>query len=130
MTVPRLQVFYDADCGFCTRSAQVLRLLDRSRRLELAPLHEAASVTPDAPPASRLLESLHVRDEQGRWTAGGAAWLAMTDVVPVLRPIGLVARLPVIRRLVEPVYEVIARNRHRISRLLGEDVCPVDRLPR
>ncbi|MBA2255056.1 MAG: DUF393 domain-containing protein [Chloroflexi bacterium] len=130
MSAARLMVFYDADCGFCTRSAQVLRMLDRAGRLELAPLHEAAELTPDAPPVARLLESMHVRDHHGRWSAGGTAWMRIADVLPLLRPLGLAARLPILRGLVEPVYDLVARNRHRLSHLLGDDVCAVDRLPR
>ena len=51
------------------------------------------------------------------------AWLAIAGVVPALLPLGLVARLPVVRSLVEPTYGLIARNRHRISRLLGDGEC-------
>lgn len=123
-------MFYDADCGFCWRSAAVLRMVDRARRLRLTPLQEAHHSAPDAPPIERLLQSMHVRDGQGRWEAGGAAWLTISDVVPLLHPLGIVARLPVIRGFVEPAYELVARNRHRLSRLLGDDACRIDRLPR
>jgi predicted DCC family thiol-disulfide oxidoreductase YuxK len=119
---PRLQVFYDADCGFCTRSAGLLRRIDRRGRLELIPLQEAGVAVPDAPPGDRLLDKMHVRDG-GRWSVGGAAWLRIAEVVPTLRPLAILARLPFVHPFVEPVYRVIARNRHRISRLLGDDAC-------
>jgi predicted DCC family thiol-disulfide oxidoreductase YuxK len=125
-----LVVFYDGDCGFCTRSARVLRVLDRPHRLTLAPLHEAPAAFADAPPMDRLLESMHVRDARGRWTDGGAAWLRIADVVPLLRPLAVAGRLPVLRRLVEPAYTLVAANRHRISRWTGDRACHVDRLPR
>lgn len=117
----RLTVLFDSDCGFCTRSAGVLRRLDRARRLDLVPLQGAA--LKDAPPERLLIERLHVRDAAGAWSAGGAAWLRIAAAVPALRPLAWFAPLPFIRSLVEPVYAVIANNRHRLSRLLGDDAC-------
>jgi predicted DCC family thiol-disulfide oxidoreductase YuxK len=124
---PELDVFYDADCGFCTRTAALLRRVDRSGRLRLMPLQRATEITADAPPEDRLLEEMHVRDSSGRWVAGGAAWLQIAHVVPLMKPLAFVAELPVLRSLVEPAYAVIARNRHRISRLMGDGDCSLDR---
>jgi predicted DCC family thiol-disulfide oxidoreductase YuxK len=118
----RLTVLFDADCGFCTRSASLLRRLDRGQRLDLVPLQAAAALA-DAPPERVLLERMHVRESTGRWSIGGAAWLRIADVVPALRPLAWFARLPFIRPLVEPVYAVIANQRHRLGRLLGDDAC-------
>jgi predicted DCC family thiol-disulfide oxidoreductase YuxK len=66
---------------------------------------------------------MHVRDAAGRWSIGGAAWLRIADALPALRPLAWFARLPFMRPLVEPVYAVIANNRHRLSRVLGDDAC-------
>jgi predicted DCC family thiol-disulfide oxidoreductase YuxK len=118
----QLTVLFDGDCGFCTRSARLLRRLDRGRRLDLVPLQGAAGL-PDAPPQRALLERMHVRDAAGGWSAGGAAWVRIADAVPALRPLAWFAGLPFIRPLVEPVYAVVANNRQRLSRLLGDDTC-------
>lgn len=126
----RLQVLYDADCGFCTRTARLLRRVDRSDRLELVPLQRARSVVPDAPSEDRLLDRMHVRDGEGHWSIGSEGWLRIADAVPALRPLALLARLPFVRTFVEPVYAAVARNRHRISRLLGDDACPTPRTAR
>lgn len=119
----RLQVLYDADCGFCTRTARLLRRLDRSARLELVPLQGARSVVPDAPSEDRLLDRMHVRDGEGHWSIGSEGWLRIAGAVPALRPLAILAHLPFVRPFVEPVYALIARNRHRISRLFGDDAC-------
>ena len=125
MSSTYLRVFFDADCGFCAHSASVLRRLDSNHRLALVPLQRAAEVAPDAPELGVLLASMHVRDSTGRWSVGGAAWLRIADEIPLLRPLAFLARLPGLRRLVEPAYAVVARNRHRISRLLGDDACSI-----
>jgi len=121
-----LLVLYDADCGICTHSARLLRRLDRGHRLDLAPLQVATRLA-DAPPPAVLGEALHVRDAAGRWAVGGAALVRIGRALPLLRPFALVAGLPGIRRLVEPAYRLVARNRHRISRGLGLTACRVDR---
>lgn len=120
-----LTVFYDTDCGFCSHSAAVLRKLDRHHRIDLMPLNQAAWAVADAPPEAQLLELMHARDGSGRWFIGGQAWLRIADELPLLRPIGWIGRLPLIRHLVEPVYAVVARNRHNLSRLLGDDACSI-----
>ena len=58
-------------------------------------------------------------DAQGRWTTGGEAWLRIMDLVPVLRPLALIGRLPGVRALVEPAYDLVAAHRHELGRLLG-----------
>jgi predicted DCC family thiol-disulfide oxidoreductase YuxK len=119
----RLTVLFDADCGFCSRTAEVLRRLDRHRGLELIAVQRAHLVRPDAPPEARLLETIHVRDAGGTWATGGAAWVRIAAAVPWLRPLSLVARVPLLDRLVEPVYRLVARNRHLLSRAFGADAC-------
>ena len=122
---PRLLVLYDADCGLCTHSARLLRRLDPGGRLQLVPLRAVTGI-PGAPPVEALIQALHVRAPDGRWSAGGAACLEISREIALLRPFGRLARLPVVRRLVEPTYARIAANRLRISRLLRLDACRVD----
>lgn len=129
-TGPELTVFYDADCGFCSHSAAVLRALDRGGRLDVVPLTGAATRFPDAPPVEHLMDRMHVRARSGRWFIGGQAWIRIADGVPLMRPLGHVARLPLIRSLVEPVYTTVARNRHNLSRLLGDEACAIQPAPR
>jgi predicted DCC family thiol-disulfide oxidoreductase YuxK len=122
-----LDVFYDADCGFCTRTAVLLHRVDRGQRLRLVPLQRATDIAPDAPAEDQLVQEMHARDASGQWFAGGAAWLKIAHLVPLMKPLAFVGELPLIGSLVEPTYAVIARNRHRISRLMGDGDCSLDR---
>ena len=119
-----LTVFYDGDCGFCEQCALLLRRLDRGHRLRLLPRQHAASVFPSAPSPADLRASMHVVDAADRWERGGAAWLWIAHTVPQLRPLARLAELPLIRWAIEPVYALVARNRHRISGLVGLHACP------
>lgn len=124
-TERRVLVLYDADCGICTHTARILRRLDRARRLDLTALQTAAE-RQDTPSLEVLLRSIHVRGAGEPWSVGGAAFVRISREIGVLRPLGLLASLPLLRRLVEPAYGFVASNRHRISRLLGLGVCAVD----
>lgn len=117
-------VLYDADCGLCSRSAQALRILDARHRLELVPLQRAPALAePGLPPAAELREALHMRDGEGRWWTAGEATLRIAAAVPLLRPLAVVGRLPIISLAVEPGYRLLARYRDRLGRLLGAASC-------
>jgi predicted DCC family thiol-disulfide oxidoreductase YuxK len=121
----RLLVLYDSECGICSRSARLLRRLDRAGQLHLVPL-QAAGEMAGAPPRDLRLDAIHVRDEDGKWSVGGDAWTRIGQDVTVFRPLALLAGLPVIRRFVQWTYALVAGNRNRLSRLLGDDVCQIE----
>lgn len=118
-----LTVFYDGDCDVCRCFAALLRRLDRARRLRLLPLQTAAAYTPSAPAREELAATLHVVDASGRWTVGGAALVRIGQALSLLRPLATLAELPFLRPVVETFYALVARNRHRIGRLLRLNGC-------
>jgi predicted DCC family thiol-disulfide oxidoreductase YuxK len=120
-----LLVLYDRDCGLCAWAARALRRLDVDRRLWLVPLQEAATRCDDVPAEGTLLETMHVRDAAGRWRTGGDAWRRIASEIPVLQPLAVATSVPPLDRLVGPAYALVARNRHRIGRLLGAAACLV-----
>ena len=114
----RLLILYDADCGVCRLTARMLRRLDGSRRLVVAPLQKFASSSVDDPSPRQLRQSLHVRDPRGTWFRGGEAVLRVAAAIPVLWPLSIVGRLPGIRPAVEAAYRWVADHRPAISRAL------------
>ncbi len=119
----RLTVLYDADCGVCTHTARLLARVDSRHRLRLVPLQAAA--LPGLPPREVLMRELHAVDGLGRTFAGGAAAAEIARRVPLLWPLGVVARLPLAMPVIDALYRVVADNRQHISRLLRLDVCRV-----
>lgn len=119
-----LLVIYDADCGICTRTARVLRRLDQRHRLRFVAAQDSTESV-DRPPVDALLRAIHVRDAAGRWHVAGRGAIRIADAIPVLKPLALLARLPLAMRLVEWGYGRIAANRGRISRVLREPACQV-----
>ena len=119
-----LFVLYDADCGLCSRTAQVLRLLDGHGRLRILPLQlAAAELGAAAPSVAAMTASLHAGVPGRGWSTGGEAALRIADAIPLLRSLALVGSLPLLNRLVEPGYVLLASNRDRIGRFLGAERC-------
>lgn len=119
----QLTVLFDRDCGFCARCATLVHRLDRQGALRFIPLQSRPVELAHLPSEHDLLASMHVRDVSGTWSQGGAAWLRIAEVVPALRPMALVGRLPLARWWIEVLYRLVARNRHRLSQVLGLEGC-------
>lgn len=122
-SAPSLTFLFDADCGFCARSVMVLQRLDRHHRLAFLPLQDAGTLLPDAPSRQELALTLHVREGDGQWIRGGAACLRIAAAIPLLMPLALVGRLPFASAVIERGYQLLARNRYRLSRLFGLEGC-------
>jgi predicted DCC family thiol-disulfide oxidoreductase YuxK len=109
-----LIVQYDDTCGFCHRCAQLLVLADSAGNLRF---------TGDAPS-----DSMIVRDEAGREFKKSAAAAEIFGALPIPFRIFRVTTLPGIRMLSDAVYDLVARNRYRISEWLGFDACGLERI--
>jgi predicted DCC family thiol-disulfide oxidoreductase YuxK len=110
-------IVYDADCGFCTRSA---RWVD------------------DAPVAWQALDLSEVgatqeqADNFAGWLSGGRVRALGAPAIAAalrarggwMRPVGWLIDLPGVRRLAAVVYRVVAANRHRLPG--GSAACRVE----
>jgi predicted DCC family thiol-disulfide oxidoreductase YuxK len=119
-----LFVLYDADCGLCSRTAQALRLLDSRRRLRVIPLQTAeAELGAAAPSLDAMRASLHAGVPGDGWSTGGEATLRIARAIPVLWSLAFAGSLPILNRLVEPTYRLLASHRDQIGRVLGAERC-------
>ena len=118
-----LTVLYDGDCGICTHTARLLARIDSRRRLRLVSLQVAA--LPGMPAHDELMGALHAVDSDGHWFVGAAAAVEIARHVPSLRPISMIAKLPLAMPILNVLYRVVADNRRVLSRLLRLDVCQV-----
>lgn len=119
-----LFVLYDADCGLCSRTAQALRLLDGRRRLRVIPLQIAeAELGAAAPSHAAMTAALHAGRPGDGWSTGGDAALRIARAIPILRSLAVVGSLPILNRMVELGYQVLASHRDQIGRLIGAESC-------
>lgn len=118
-------VLFDADCGFCRWSADKIRAWDRHGNLRFRALQssEADELLSAVDPSMRFA-SWHAVDAEGRVRSGGAAVSTVLRLVPFGSPLARLADLA--PELTERIYAIVARNRDRLGRIVGEKACAVD----
>ena len=114
---PRVTVWYDGACPLCRREIALMRRLDRRGRIEFLDLADEGAACPID--RSELLARFHAR-EGGQLYDGAAAFAAMWRAIPWLRPLGLIARLPILSGLLELADRFFLKLRPGLQRLVGE----------
>ena len=109
-----LTVWYDGACPLCRREIAFFRRLDRRGRIIFVNLAEGADESCPLDP-TELLSRFHAREGE-RMLSGAEAFAAMWRAVPLLRPLGLMARSPQVLRVLEAVYRRFLRARPRLQR--------------
>lgn len=116
--MPEVTVWYDSACPLCSREIALLRKLDRRGRIAFVDAHgEKAGSCPVA--VEHLLARFHA-SENGRILSGAAAFAAMWRAIPLLRPLGELARVPGVLGLLERLYLRFLRVRPRLQKMLAE----------
>jgi predicted DCC family thiol-disulfide oxidoreductase YuxK len=86
---PRATVWYDGDCPLCAREIGLMRRLDRRGAIAFVDLW----LDGDCPVRRKeMMERLHAREDGGRLVSGAEAFAVMWRAIPILRPLGLLAR--------------------------------------
>ena len=110
-----LIVWHDGQCPLCRREIALMRRLDRRGAIDFVDVSEGASCPTD--PAA-MLARFHV-SEDGILLSGAAAFAAMWRAIPLLRPLGLVARAPGALAVLESLYLLFLRVRPGLQRCLA-----------
>ena len=108
-----LTVWFDGACPLCTREIKLMRRLDRDQRINFVDVGDPATACPID--RGTLLARFHA-SENGQMLSGAAAFAAMWRAIPLLRPLGLVARNPLVLRLLEATYLYFLRKRPLLQR--------------
>ncbi|MFN3863563.1 MAG: thiol-disulfide oxidoreductase DCC family protein [Erythrobacter sp.] len=113
----RVKVWYDGACPLCRREIALMRRLDRRGRIFFVDV--AAGSDPTCPiDRAALLARFHA-EEDAVVHSGAAAFAAMWRAIPLLRPLGLVARHPLVLRSLEAAYRRFLKLRPRLQRLFA-----------
>lgn len=110
----QVTVWYDGACPLCLREIAFMRRLDRRGAIDFVDVSNKDAVNCPAD-RTRLLERFHA-SEDGKLLSGAAAFAAMWRAIPVLRPLGLLARNRVVLALLERLYIVFLRHRPKLQR--------------
>lgn len=108
-----LTVFFDGGCPLCRREIALIRRLDRRGAIRFIDVSDEAAACPID--RAELLARFHAF-ENGRLLSGARAFAAMWRAIPLLRPMGLLADLPVARPVFEAAYRGFLRIRPRLQR--------------
>ncbi|WP_379545474.1 thiol-disulfide oxidoreductase DCC family protein [Qipengyuania sp. DSG2-2] len=108
-------VWYDGACPLCLREIGVVRKLDRRGAIKFV---DVSAGQPESCPIdqSELLARFHA-SEDGEVLSGAAAFAAMWRAIPMLRPLGLLARNAAVLRVLERIYTVFLRHRPKLQKL-------------
>ncbi len=111
----RVTVWHDGNCPLCRREIALMRRLDRHVRIDFVD-----ATGPIACPIDRatLLARFHAM-EDGRMLSGASAFAAMWRAIPLLRPVGLLARYRPVLFLLEHAYVRFLTVRPRLQRWLA-----------
>jgi len=115
-----LTVYYDKSCPMCATEMHVIEELDWRGRLKLvdcsAADFDASAAAKEGVTREAMMTKLHARDPEGKWLTGLDAF----EAVYASAGLNGAARFwsdPRVRRVLDPVYPVMARYRQPLSRL-------------
>ncbi|MDO6415364.1 DUF393 domain-containing protein [Sphingomonas sp. BIUV-7] len=109
-----LTVWHDSGCPLCRREIALMRRLDRRGAISFVDASVASSVCPRD--RQELLARFHA-EEDGHMLSGAAAFAAMWRAIPLLRPLGLAARTPLVLGSLEWLYGRFLALRPTLQRL-------------
>jgi len=111
----KLTVWFDGACPLCCWEMELMKRLDRRGAINFVDL-ESENV--DCPVTkAELIARLHAR-ENGRLLAGASAFAAVWRAIPRLRPLGLLARVPILLALLDVGYVAYLKLRPTLQRLI------------
>ena len=113
MQYPTVTIWYDGNCPLCRREIALMRWLDRAGRITFVDAADPATTGPRDRPA--MLARFHAL-ENGALLSGAAAFGAMWRAIPVLRPLGLAARVPAVAGMLEWAYRQFLKVRPALRR--------------
>lgn len=114
---PPLTVLYDGACPLCRREIGLYRGLRARAPVCYADVSDIAQPLPPGTTRAQLLARFHVRNGQGQWHSGAAAFLVLWAVLPGWRWLAWLGRLPGAAWLMERGYRLFLRWRPGLQRL-------------
>lgn len=112
-----IQVFYDGKCGLCAREINYYRNKATTDTIDWVDVNERFDELQDVNLSlSTALKHMHVRFDDGRIEKGVNAFIAIWQRVPGWRAMARLASLPLLKQLLDILYEVFAWLRFKSYR--------------
>lgn len=104
-------LFFDAQCGFCTRVARWVAPMLQRRGLAVGPLQDARVAALLGLSEAELMREMRVLLEDGRQYGGADALVALAHEIWWARPVLWLAKIPGLMKLLRVTYLHVARRR-------------------
>jgi predicted DCC family thiol-disulfide oxidoreductase YuxK len=111
-----LTVWYDGACPLCRREIALFQRLDRRGAIRFQDVGQAEAACPLD--RAKLLARFHAQEAGQPLVSGAAAFAAMWRAIPILRPVGELARIPPVLWLLEQAYVCFLRLRPGLQKLM------------
>jgi predicted DCC family thiol-disulfide oxidoreductase YuxK len=105
-------LFFDADCGFCTRIAQSVAPILERRGFAVAPLQDVRVGALLGLPHAELMREMRVLLEDGQQYGGADAAVALARDIWWARPLAWLALVPGLMPRMRRIYHWFAVRRH------------------
>jgi predicted DCC family thiol-disulfide oxidoreductase YuxK len=112
-----LTVWFDGGCPLCRREIALLRRLDGRGAIRFEDISRQAAECPID--RAQLLARFHAQERGQPIVSGAAAFAAMWRAIPLLRPLGELARLPLLLWAFEQAYLGFLKIRPSLQRRLS-----------
>ena len=111
----QVTVWFDSSCPLCVREIRLFRLLDKRSAIDFVDVLSGQACPLDE---ATLMARFHAQEVGCEVVSGAAAFAAMWRAIPMLRPVGLLMRYPIILSIAEIAYIVFLRLRPGLQRLV------------
>lgn len=117
-------LIYDGDCGFCTRTANLVKRLNVHNRFDVLPSQTPGLLAQSGLIEQQAMEAAWYVAADGRLHRGAAAMNAALNALGGLyRVASWVYQVPGLRQLEDVAYAWVARNRYRMPG--STDACQI-----
>lgn len=117
----QLTVWYDSDCPLCVREIRLMRRLDKRNAIDFVSIQSATGCPIST---DELMQRFHAQEAGQPIVSGAAAFAAMWRAIPILRPLGLLARFRPVLWLLERLYRGFLLIRPWLQRRVRQIVEP------
>lgn len=112
----RLTVWFDGACPLCNREVALFRRLDKRHAIHFEDVSAPNATCPIN--RAELLARFHAQEQGKPIVSGAAAFAAMWRAIPILRPFGEFARIPLVLWTLERLYIVFLKIRPYLQKLV------------
>lgn len=116
---------FDGYCVLCKQTKRMVTVLDWFKRVEFLDVHNWNVVESRYPNLDfeTAMGQIHVVSPDGKMLGGFDGMRRLLRDLPLTFPLWLLLHLPGMDWLGNKVYRFVARNRYRINKFFGVDIC-------